>query len=299
MGEDIRIKIRSDLDKGLSPTDIYDTLVLEEYDPTEIQEIIRGMYNNSQHNDTKNGINTENGINNNSQETYIAPIIKKKKKRKFSKIKIKNPKKKLIIFGIILFIGILLLILNSIEFNLNITKDPYQIPKDSFHGQVNFLEKIDNSLLNEIIPEANFTLTKDSYQNSSIKGYFFNYTFKNPTTREEGKIDMEVRDYLSSKKSDEIFNKLYNDYKINKIGLINVPTIAATYDKPESFKVVFDLHLEQLDQDGYKVMYIVSEENFLIITNAYFSYPESKEEKNKIAYFSGNRVRKFIHEVSR
>ena len=303
MQEDIRLKIRDDLSKGLRPTDIFDSLTLQGHDSDEVRKAIMDIYERKVDSNPWNFNVRKNKEEPPIQNKYIVKpeFIKEKKERKklFSNIHIKHPKRVLIFLVIIILLSVGVYILNSIEFEINFTKNPYKVPKDSFYGQINFSDKIDNTLLNDVIPQAKFTLKKSTYENLSTKGYFFNYTFKNPTTREEGKIDIEVRDYVSSKFSDKEFNKIYRDYKLNNLGLINVPTIAPNYDKADYYKVIFDLHVEQLDDKGYKVMYVVSEENFLIITNAYFSMNEPKEEKNKISYFAGNRVRKYIHDISR
>ena len=305
MVEDLRLKVRDDLSKGLRPTDIFDSLTLQGHNPDEVRKAIMDVYERKIDSNPWNfnvRKNKEEPKIQNQNEYIIKPeLIKEKKERKklFSKIHIKHPKKILVFLVIIVLLSIGVAIFNSIKLEIDFSKNPYKVPKESFYGQINFLEKIDNTLLNDVIPQAKFTLEKSSYENLSTKGYYFNYTFKNPTTREEGKIDIEVRDYVSSKFSDEEFNKIYRDYKLNNLGLINVPTIAPDYDKADYYKVIFDLHVEQLDDEGYKAMYVVSEENFLIITNAYFSMNEQKTEKNKIAYFAGNRVRKYIHDISR
>lgn len=273
MDEALRREIIESLKRGESAISIFDRLSVN-YDPYEIRKEIMSSYN-------KKMIINPYDLNAN---IHVPP-----KPKKNIDLKIPNMGKKLnlskksfkILIGLLIF-GIILIVLSMIKVTVNTSDSGLLIPKDSFHGQVDF-SSIDTNEIQDLFPDISISSEQKVYQKDT-------YTMHEITffIGDGNQFVVEVYDYLSKDLADNNFDNLYEEYSSKY-------KIVSKYDQANLYKALFEI-----DSDlNYKNLYMTSEQNFFYKGRGEFVNNKEKEGNNKNTFYVVNRVRAISHKVIR
>jgi hypothetical protein len=157
---------------------------------------------------------------------------------------------------------------------------------ESYHGQIDFIEKVGDPMLKDLYPEKTFNITKS--KDNVDNGIHYTFNFSEPD--EDVSYKIQIWDMTTVDLSDDKFIALYEQYSS-----VAENTEVEEYDDIGLYKGFFDIP----DLDKQKSAYFYSEENFCVLVEAEYKSKGDVSGNNQLTFMTGGRIKGIIFQLTR